>query len=86
MWAEVRQTWVKVSASEGKLDKLRSDGIHIKRNGTGRITHSVIFEITRALIMAARILLNNIPLYPIYMLFYWNVIDQSITPETKPLW
>ena len=21
-----------------------------------------------------------------YMLFYWNVIDQSITPETKPLW
>ena len=31
-----------------KLDKLRPDGIRIKRNGTGRITHSVIFEITRA--------------------------------------
>ena len=48
MWAEVRQTWVKLSASEGKLDKLRPDGIHVKRDGTGRITHSVIFEITRA--------------------------------------
>ena len=48
MWAEVRQTWVKLSASEGKLDKLRPDGIHSKRDGTGRITHSVIFEITRA--------------------------------------
>ena len=49
MWAEVRQTWVKLSASEGsKLDKLRPDGIHIKRDGTGRITHSLIFEITRA--------------------------------------
>ena len=48
MWAEVRQTWVKLSASEGKLDKLRPDGIHIKRDGTGKITHSVIFEITRA--------------------------------------
>ena len=48
MWAEVRQTWVKLSASEGKLDKLRPDGIHVKRDGTGRITRSVIFEITRA--------------------------------------
>ena len=48
MWAEVRQTWVKLSASEGKLDKLRPDGIHVKRDGTGRITHFVIFEITRA--------------------------------------
>ena len=26
------------------------------------------------------------PQAAIYMLFYWNVIDQSITPETKPLW
>ena len=46
MWAEVRQTWVKLSASEGKLDKLQPDVIHVKRDGTGRITHSVIFEIT----------------------------------------
>ena len=45
---EVRQTWVKLSASEEKLDTLRPDGIHIKRDGTGRITHAVIFEITRA--------------------------------------
>ena len=48
MWAEVRQTWVKLAALEGKLDKLRPDGTHIKRDGAGRITHSVIFEITRA--------------------------------------
>ena len=48
MCAEVRQTWVKLSASEGKLDKLRPDSIHVKRDGTGRITNSVIFEITRA--------------------------------------
>ena len=48
MWAEVRQTWGKLSASQGKLDKLRQDGIHIKRDGAGRITHSVIFEITLA--------------------------------------
>ena len=39
---------MKLSASEGKLDKLRPDGIHVKRDGAGRITHSVIFEITRA--------------------------------------
>ena len=39
---------MKLSASEGKLDKLRPDGIHIKWDGAGRITHSVIFEITRA--------------------------------------
>ena len=36
---------MKLSASEGKLDKLRPDGIHVKRDGTGRITHSVVFEI-----------------------------------------
>ena len=56
MWVGVRQTWVKLSASEGKLDKLRPDGIHIKRDGTGRITHSVIFEITRANDLFARLL------------------------------
>ena len=39
---------MKLSASEGKLDKLRRDGIHAERDGTGKITHSVIFEITRA--------------------------------------
>ena len=39
---------MKLAASEGKLDKLRPDGIHIKRDGASRITHSVIFEITRA--------------------------------------
>ena len=36
------------TASEGKMHKLRPDGIHIKSDGAGRITHSVIFEITRA--------------------------------------
>ena len=41
---------MKLSAAEGKLDKLpvRPHGIHIKREGADRITHSVIFEITRA--------------------------------------
>ena len=39
---------MKLSASEGKLGKLWPDGIHVKWDGTGRITHYVIFEITRA--------------------------------------
>ena len=38
MGAVVRQIRVKLSAPEGMLDKLRPDGIHIKRDGTGRIT------------------------------------------------
>jgi hypothetical protein len=64
---------VKLSASQGKLDKLRPDGIHIKRDGAGRITHSVIFEITRANDLPAKVWGDKVA-QTIYMLCYLDVI------------